>query len=68
MEHTIVAPSTSATYTAYFKTQFNLITEVNKVEGGMVSLYGVEGGTASPLGGVWCNEGQGCHAVCVALF
>jgi len=57
-EHTIVAPSTSATYTAYFKTQFNLTTEVNNVEGGMVSLYGVEEGTANPLGGVWCDDGQ----------
>ena len=57
-EHTIVAPSSSTIYTAYFTTQFNLTTEVNNVEGGMVSLYGVEGGTVDPLGGVWCDEGQ----------
>ena len=57
-EHTIVAPSSSAAYTAYFSAQFNLTTQVNDADGGTVNLYGVEGGTASSVGGVWCNEGQ----------
>jgi|GEM_PF-3383881 len=47
-EHTIVGPSSSATYTAYFSTQFNLTTEVNAADGGMVT----------PLGEAWYDEGQ----------
>ena len=54
-EHTIVAPSSSAAYTAYFSTQFNLTTEVNAVDGGMVT---VDGGMAIPLGEAWYDEGQ----------
>jgi hypothetical protein len=54
-EHTIVAPSSSTTYTAYFTTQFNLTTDVNNVDGGMVTVDGV---MATPLGETWYNEGQ----------
>jgi len=64
-EHTIVAPSSSATYTAYFSTQFNLTTEVNAVDGGMVT---VGGAMATPLGEAWYDEGQAVTLVASPYF
>ena len=63
--HTIMAPSSSTTYTASFTTQYSLATSVNIPEGGTVSISGPttngnlpQAGTGDPAEGIWYDKDQ----------